>query len=249
MHRLFFLVLSFLLTICAESKAPQLTPRDVKFKIEEILKSHAAYKKLTPELIERILTNFINELDPTKSYFLEEEITVWLHPSEELIQTILESFSRSDFTAFTQIHAILEQAIARRSEIEAEIDKQPLPANVKSDEFKELAFAKTRNELLNRCLRVKALQAEIAERLNEESRDIFLQRIQKRRLNREAEWLVNSDEKQKIILSCVMKATAESLDSHTNYFTPSEANQFMIQVQQRYLGSAPNCATISMAFL
>ena len=33
-----------------------------------------------------------------------------------------------------------------------------------------------------------------------------------------------------------MKATAESLDSHTNYFTPSEANQFMIQVQQRLFG-------------
>ena len=28
-------------------------------------------------------------------------------------------------------------------EIEAEIEKQPLPSNVKSDEFKEMAFAKT----------------------------------------------------------------------------------------------------------
>ena len=68
-------------------------------------------------------------------------------------------------------------------EIEAEIEKQPLPSNVKSDEFKELAFAKTEDELATRCLRVKALQTEIAERLNEENRDIFLQRIQKRRLN------------------------------------------------------------------
>ena len=50
MHRLFFLGLFLLLAICAEPKAPQLTPRDVKVKIEEILKSHAAYKKLTPEI-------------------------------------------------------------------------------------------------------------------------------------------------------------------------------------------------------
>ena len=99
-----------------------------------------------------------------------------------------------------------------------------------------MAFARTGDELANRCLRIKAMQAEIAEHLNEENRDTFLQRIQKRRLNREAEWLVNSDEKQKLILSYILKATAESLDAHTNYFTPSEANQFMIQVQQRLFG-------------
>lgn len=236
MYRILFLPLFLILAICAEPKAPQLTPHDVFVKVEEILKSHAAYKKLTPELTERILTNFINELDPTKSYFLEEEISQWLHPSEELIQTVLKGFNHSDFTVFFQIHSVLEQAIARRCKIEAEIEKQPLPSNVKSDEFKELAFAKTENELMTRCLRVKALQTEIAERLNEENRDLFLQRIQKKRLNHEAEWLDNSDERQKLILSSVMKATAESLDSHTNYFTPSEANQFMIQVQQRLFG-------------
>jgi len=236
MHRLCFLLIFLLLAFVAETKAPQLTARDVKTKIEEILKSHAAYKKLTPELAERILANFINELDPTKSYFLEEEIASWLHPSEELIQTVLEGFSRSNFTVFEQIHAVLETAIARRNEIEAQIEKHPLPANVKSDEFKDIAFAKTLDELTLRCLRIKALQAEIAERLNEENRDTFLQRIQKRRLNREGEWQVDAEEKQKLILSYIMKATAESLDSHTNYFTPSEANQFMIQVQQRLFG-------------
>ena len=236
MHRLFFLGLFLILAIVAESKPPQISPRDVKIKIEEILKSHAAYKKLSPELVERILANFINELDPTKCYFLEEELDQWTHPTEGLLQTVLEGFSRSDFAVFDQIHSVLEQAIARRGEIEDEIEKQSLPSNVKSEEFKEISFAKTREELALRCLRVKALQTEIAERLNEESRDIFLQRIQKRRINRETEWLANSEDKQKLILSYVMKATAESLDSHTNYFTPSEANQFMIQVQQRLFG-------------
>jgi carboxyl-terminal processing protease len=236
MRRSFFLILFLLLAIVAEPKAPQLTPRDVKAKVEEILKSHAAYKKLTPELIERILSNFINELDPTKSYFLEEEIAPWIHPSEDLIQTVLESFGRSDFAVFDQIYTVLQNSISRRGEIEAEIEKLSMPSNVKSDEFKEIAFAKTREELTTRCLRVRALQTEIADRLSEENRDVFLQRIQKRRLNHEAQWLANPEEKQKLILSYVMKATAESLDSHTTYFTPSEANQFMIQVQQRLFG-------------
>jgi carboxyl-terminal processing protease len=236
MRRFVFLILFLVLAIGAEPKAPQLTPGDVRAKLEEILKSHVAYKKLTPELAERILANFINELDPTKSYFLHAEIDPWLHPSEELLHSVLDGFARSDFTVFYQIHSAFESAIARRNEIEAEIDKLPLPSDVKSEEFKELAFTKSREELSNRCLRVKALQMEIAERINEETRDIFMQRIQKRRLNREAELLANSDDRQKLILSYVMKASAESLDSHTNYFTPGEANQFLIQVQQRLFG-------------
>ncbi len=148
----------------------------------------------------------------------------------------MNEFQRSDFTTFYQIHAVLEQAIARRNEIEAEIAQQTLPTGVKGDEFKELTFAKQREELSLRCLRVKALQSEIAERLNEETKELFLQRIQKRRLNREAELLAPTDERQRLILSHILKAATTALDAHTNYFTPSEANQFMIQVQQRLFG-------------
>ena len=46
----------------------------------------------------------------------------------------------------------------------------------------------------------------------------------------------NPEDKFRVTLSYVLKATTASLDAHTNYFTPSEANQFMIQVQQRLFG-------------
>ncbi len=81
------------------------------------------------------------------------------------------------------------------------------------------------------------MQVEAALRFNEESSDLFLQRIEKRRLNHESELLhVDAQEKNRTILSYVLKSAAAALDSHTNYFTPSEANQFMIQVQQRLFG-------------
>lgn len=236
MRPLLIVILLCIFTFTAECKAPQLASRDVKAKIEEILRAHVAYKKLTPELIERTLNNFINELDPAKCYFLEGEIAAWQHPSEALIQTVNDGFNRSDFSVFDQIYAVLEQSISRRNEIEAEIEKQTLPTGVKSEEFKDISFAKTREELATRCLRIKALQSEIADKLNEETRDLFLQRIQKRRLNHESELLSAPEEKQKMVLSYIMKATTEALDAHTNYFTPSEANQFMIQVQQRLFG-------------
>ena len=81
---LFFFLLIF--AAISEGKPPQLTPRDVKVKIEEILKAHVCHKALTSELMERTLQNFLDELDPTKTYFLEGEIAIWVHPSEELLQ-------------------------------------------------------------------------------------------------------------------------------------------------------------------
>jgi carboxyl-terminal processing protease len=219
-----------------EAKAPDLSPLDVKSRLEEILRLHVACKKLTPELIERILVNFINELDPTRCYFLEGEIDAWLHPSEMTVQAALDGFARSDFSIFEQICLVFEAAIARRGEIESQISMQPLPLDVQSEEFKDMPFAQTQEELFQRCLRVKALQVQIAERFNEEERSAFLSKIQKRRLNRESEWQSTLEEKQKQILSNILKASAESLDAHTNYFTPSEASQFMIQVQQRLFG-------------
>ena len=144
MQRLFFLMLFLFFTCIAEPKAPQLMPRDVKNKVEEILKAHAAYKKISPELVERISQNFLNELDPMRGYFLESEIAEWQKPSEELMQTILDGFAKADFSAFHQVYSLLEPAIARRNQIEEEIAKQTLPKNVKGDEFKDLPFAKTR---------------------------------------------------------------------------------------------------------
>ena len=220
-----------------EAKPPQIGPKDVKTKIEEIFKAHASYKKMTPELVERSLHNFLEELDPTKTYFLIPEIEKWLQPSEATIQRALSGFQNADFSLFQEIHTLFLASIERRSAFENQIDNEQLPQGVKSEEFKEPAWPTTVEEQQTKLLRIRALQLEAADRLGEETKEKFLQRLNKRRLNREAELTgANAEERFKITLSSVLKAVSCALDSHTNYFTPSEANQFMIQVQQRLFG-------------
>jgi len=232
------LFLLFLLfgAIC-ECKPPQLSPRDVKVKIEEILKAHVCHKALTAELMERALKNFLDELDPTKTYFLEEEVAGWILPSEVVLQRALTGFKSGDFSLFQEIHAAFLLAIERRGALEAEVLQRELPTGVKSEEFKDLTWVSSREALLERLLRIKALQLEATEKLGGESQGRFLQRLEKRRLNREVELIGTSlEERNKLTLSHTLKATTAALDSHTNYFTPIEANQFMIQVQQRLFG-------------
>jgi carboxyl-terminal processing protease len=209
----------------------------VKIKVEEILKAHATYKSLSPQLMERTLQNFLEELDPMKTYFLEPEVEAWIHPTDETLRRSLEAFRTADFSLFQEIHGNMAAAIQRRNKIESEIAKRELPAGVKSEEFKELTWALTEELLTDKLLRIKALQMEACDRFGEENREKFMARIDKRRVLRESELLGQSPEDRlKLTLSHLLKAVTASFDSHTNYFTPLEASQFMIQVQARLFG-------------
>ena len=148
----------------------------------------------------------------------------------------LAGFKNNDFSLFQEIHTSFIGAIERRNVLETDIAQRE-SKGVKSEEFKNLAWLATEEELTNRLLRIKALQLEATEKLGDETRNRFIQRVQKRRLNREAETTgATMEERHRLTLSYVLKASTSALDSHTNYFTPTEANQFMIQVQQRLFG-------------
>ncbi len=235
--RLWLFWVLILVFVSGECKQPQLTPKDVKLKVEEILKAHVSHKAITVALMERIFQNFLEELDPTKTYFVESEIKSWLQPTEMTLQTAVKGYKAGDFSIFHQMHAVFLDAIDRRKVFEEKIAQEPLPKGVKSEEFKDLPWAQNEDELLIRLSRIKSLQSEAVAKLDDDTKAKFFQRLEKRRVNREAEFLEpNIEERQRLILACVLKSIASSLDSHTNYFTPGEANQFMIQVQQRLFG-------------
>lgn len=231
---LFFLIVIF---SSLEAKPPLLTPRDTRIKIEEILKAHVCHQKLTDEIAARAIQNYLEELDPGKTYFLESDITAWLSPSQDLLDQTLEGFKKEDFSIFEKMHEKMLAAIERRNKLEKELESTPLLKNVQASEFKDIKWAKNPEELTERLLKIKSIQLQTAEKISPETKEQFFQRLSKRRLNRESELIgVSTAEKKQLILSYVLKATSSALDSQTIYFTPNEASQFMIQVQQRLFG-------------
>lgn len=220
-----------------EAKPPQLTARDTKVKIEEILRSHVSYQTLTEEIINRAIQNYMNELDPGKVYFLESDIEEFTSPSQALLSQILEEYKRENFATFEKIHGIMLSALERRNELEKDGELTPLLNDTQASEFKDIKWAKTSEELSLRLIKIKSLQMQSAEKISAETKNQFFQRISKRRLNRENELAgANSAERKQVIYSYILKAISSALDSQTVYFTPSEASQFMIQVQQRLFG-------------
>lgn len=235
------LILSLLLigfTIFADAKPPELTPHATHKKAEEIFKGHVTYKELTPEIAQRALKNYLEELDPTKTYLLADEIATWEHPSDELLDELVSAFKKENFDPYDEIYAVMIQSIARRNLLEKKIETLPLPKDAKTTDFKDITWAKSELELEQRLLALRALQLETAEQLEIESKDQFLQRLSKRRAKREDEVLQGDKKKFQKRQSLVyfLKSFSGALDNHTVYFTPQEANQFMIQVQQRLFG-------------
>lgn len=226
-----------LLLFLTAAKPPQLSPRDARIKIEEILKAHVSHHELTPELIARAFNNYLEEIDPGKTYFLKGEVETWINPSQALLAETLTNIKKENFSNFEAIHEAILPAIERRNAIEVQIVDAPLPKGVQPSDFKDLQWAETEDELINRILSIRSLQIDAAEKLDHEIKIQLMQRLEKRRLKHEEELITDSPkQRQKLVLAYVLKSVSSALDSQTAYFTPAEANQFMIQVQQRLFG-------------
>lgn len=217
---------------------PNISPYEAYAKSEEIFKAHARHKEFSQEIAKRTLVNYLEEIDPIKCYLTQEDINIYLNPSTELLKRIVDEYHRQQFHTFQTIYDSFLSAIDRREAIETQLENLPLPEEVSSKDLHEADWTKDTKDLSNRLLKIKALQKETAEKLaTQEQYDLFFQRITKRRVLREKEFIGTSklDQKRQS-LAYFLKALAASLDSHTMYFTPQEAKQFLIQVQQRLFG-------------
>jgi carboxyl-terminal processing protease len=239
MSRIFFfcLILCFYYAVPTEARLPAITAVQAREKIQEIMGLHATHKQLTPELVRRSLNLYLEQIDPLKSYLIESDISLWLNPSDAEVQTILNEYNNNSFASFDAIDGKMRAAIERHRILEAEINTQDLPKNVRAEEFKDMEWTHNDAELKTRLARLRALQIETAGKLSPELQAKLLQRISKRQAKFEEEFLdPDAEHRERHTLSNVIKAVAASLDAHSSYFTPDEARQFLINVQQRLFG-------------
>ncbi|MCP5503871.1 MAG: PDZ domain-containing protein [Chlamydiales bacterium] len=236
--RLIFSILFISFLTLAEAKPPELTPHTTHKKAEEIFKNHVSHKELNQEIASRALKNYLEELDPTKTYFLASEIALWESPKDELLEGLISDYKKENFEPYEEIYQVMIDAIKRRNILEKKIAALPLPENAKASDFKDITWAKDEKELESRLLKLRALQLETADQLEIDSKEQFMQRLTKRRVSREDEVVQGGKKKlqKQQMLAYFLKSLSSALDSHTVYFTPQEANQFMVQVQQRLFG-------------
>lgn len=216
---------------------PSISSEDAHTTLSRILEAHASYTKLTPLLVQRTIEAMVEHLDPMRSYFLKEEIEPWLNlPGNELVK-IQEELSRGDFRAFEELYSLVARAIHRRRDLEKELCHGELSQDVSPLKVKELPWADSREALLERLALIRSAQMKALSKVVQEPSDRVMKRIHKRRRIVEEKALAKDPTKRHgHLLQSFLKAFASACDSHTSYFTPTEATQFLIQVQQRLFG-------------
>ena len=237
MKRLLSLIFLILPLIILARPAKEMTPRSVSKVLQEIFQEHATYKAFDKELANRALTLFIDQLDSSKTYFLESEIKPYLSPNEALLEQVVKEQLDETFLTFRKIHEIAKAAIARRKQFEEKVKKAPIIKGVDAKSLREAGWCKTEKELLERLKKVRSLQFEAAEELEEEVAKDFDKRLTRWRLHWEEQVVGSSKEESDAFLcTYVTKSIAAALDSQTLFFTPREARAFISSMQQKLFG-------------
>ena len=139
------------------AKPAGLTPSAACLKIDEILHAHATHHSLDTELVKRALMNFLQELDPNYCYLIESEVLEWIEPSDTLLNLTLKEMEKKRFTTFERIHQICLKAIERRRGFEENLKNGEIPEDVDYEEFKNMSWAKTEEDLLTRLRRIQEI--------------------------------------------------------------------------------------------
>jgi carboxyl-terminal processing protease len=236
-YKLFFCLILLSSTI-TEAKLPNIQSKDVQDISNTILKQHAVYKELTPELMKRSLSQFISILDPKKTYYLEEEVAPYLEASDELSEQVLKDFLKEDYSSFERLFDKVILNIKRHQRLEEELSVlPPTKIDINYNELLDLGFAKNEEDLRERLAIYNTLFLNILENLDKEDKELALGEKRKRELNKEADFLQQDPKLLKqLMYSTILKSIASSLDDNTQYFTPGEASRFLSDVQKRLFG-------------
>ena len=234
-----FLILSlgYASTLCPSAiGSAELTPSDVVERSKEMMSYHPTFKNMNKELAARLLVTFCDELDPCKTYLLNEEVAEWMDPTPALTEQVLTAFRTGQFRLFDQMFRKMGSAIARRGRLERRLEADQLPKHV-SLRLNELDWAGEEEELYQRILMMRGAQIEAAEHLEDTLRQTALQRLQKRRLAFEQLRSPKDPSAfRQTLATFLMKSFATALDSESAFFTPSEAKQLLVGMQQRLFG-------------
>ena len=225
----------FIVTLLYAQPA-ELEPQDVVRKARQMMACHPSYKQVNGELAKRIMISFCEELDPFKAYFLKGEVYDWIEPSDHMINMVLQAFHTGNFSQFEQLFFTMHRAIERRRGMQERLLFEELPEE-KRFNIRDLQYVANEDELFERALLIRAMQMKSTEQLDPELVRKSLQRVEKRRQYFEHQRMPQDTSIYTCtLMTFIMKSFASALDSQTCYFTPGEAEQLLICMQQRLFG-------------
>lgn len=214
----------------------EIGPRDVVRKSTEMMLQHPTYHSMNHDLAKRLLLTFCDELDPLKVYLLKSEVADWIAPTPQMLEKVVSAFQNEQFDLFEKQFLLMQKAIQRRKQLDERVKKEAKPEKT-TIRVNEFDWVENLDDLHARLLLLRSAQLETIQHLDNEISENALNRLQKQQLTFEQQRQPKDPTAlQQTISTFIMKAFAESLDSQTAFFTPAEAKQLLISMQQRLFG-------------
>jgi len=257
--RLFSLLVFFCSFLGAEAPRPQLTLEAIHNEMEKIFSEHLTQKKMSGEILQKAIMYYINQFDPYHVYLLQEEVIPYLTISRYQLERLAEDFQNQDYSIFQKMNATIQASIRKMRQFRrnmiadiqrfSELSKQPLPKIAEGSKGDVDTFPETEKE---RELIHSIFMAHLV------SREITSLKALKQHVNfiaavRNVELEIEADENSYLYLDKlgkplglkeeeenfafhVLRALTASLDVHSQFLNPKQAEKLRMKLEKAYTG-------------
>ena len=234
-----------------------LTQDKVPAIMEDIFRYHVEKKEMSPELMQRSLSVYIDQFDPEKAYLLESEVQPFLDPANFRLDQMVKDYQEGRLTYFEELHDVIQQSVRRAQRLRAELEANPRAIFRDADpetlrnapDADELNYASGERELKERIryqlVRFAAFQKTQHDEATLRGREADVFRLYERAKSaHELGYLFedelngalpDAEQEHRFVLH-VLKAMAKSLDSHTAFFSYSEAYDMKVRLEKGFQG-------------
>ena len=232
---------------------------DINQIMQQILSQHVDKKEMTGKILQGSLAIYIEQFDPHRMYFLDSDVKPFLYLSPELQSQSVEQYKQKDFSLFNKLNHVVQASIERsrqlRQEIEADAKNNLFRLNPEKEHValsKEAAmepFAQTTGQLKERLTdnlatfinsqKLRYGDAAVAQRKEQvlNSYEARLREFENHYLfqNEKGDPLPKA-EQENLLTIHILKALANSLDSHTSFYQANEAFDMRVRLQKEFQG-------------
>ncbi|HET7396351.1 MAG TPA: carboxy terminal-processing peptidase [Gammaproteobacteria bacterium] len=192
---------------------------------------HYGHAALNSTLSEQIFKHYLEDLDPSRSYFLQSDIDSFAKYRDELADAIRRGNLRPAFNMYNVYQTRVSERIAYALSL---LDHEP-DFTVKDSytyDRRKTPWAKTpaeMNTLWQQRVKGDALGLLLAGKSWKQTADILRKRY--RNFEHRARQVTDGD-----VFDLFMNSYTRSLDPHTDYFSPDQSKEFEIQMSLKLQG-------------
>lgn len=267
-----FCLFPLLVFAAVQESNSQLALPAIRHEMQKFFSEHLTQKKMTPEIASRALVHFINEFDPQHVYLLADEVRPYLAMNRSALARLAEAFENEDYSIFDRLNTQIQESIRklryfRRTMLVdlptfRELSAKSLPEITESIQGDVETFAKNEVELQKLhsiyLARLVSRELESYKALNrslsftEAVRNVVLELEGFENgylyLNKEGKPL-DSRQKEELLSLHILKALTASLDVHSEFFNPKEAQNLRMRLEKKYEGVGISIEEGGNAFL